>query len=410
MSRTLTDTQAPPQAPFQASTAVAVSAGGETSVLPLGGTSARPNPGNPPSENTGSRERHSGVEPDSRRGSAPAEAARRPLSPRVWIAWETQRRSLNLSQKVGAELAIFDHEDKGLYRYPLSIAKTLSRFWRYRGQVVFVQNPSMILAAFAALLKPLFRYTLVVDRHSNFDFGPQRKLGFKDRVHSLLSLYSLRGADITIITNRELYQRVEREGGHAFVLPDPFPSLEVREAAPLPRFPAKDRPEILFVSSWAFDEPILETLEACRLLGSEARIFISGKPKERFKEALRGAPENFIPTGFLSDEEYFALMNRVDAVIAITKRPATLVCGAYEAISLGKPILLGDSESLREYFDRGAVYTDSSPADIAAKVRRLIADLPRLREEIRALYADRTQAWEKRLDGLNRRIEDLARR
>jgi glycosyltransferase involved in cell wall biosynthesis len=319
---------------------------------------------------------------------------------RVWITWEIQRRSLNLSARLGAQQAIFDDENKGLIRYPLSALKTLWVLWKYRGGVVFVQFPSMFLAAQACLLKPLFRYTLVVDRHTDFSLELKPPYAWKDRLILRLSAFTLRKTDLTLVTNSEMAASVASQGGRSFVLPDPYPAF-----SPVPPQAPQKPLEILFVSTWADDEPLLEAMEACRLLGGEVRMYVSGKMKRKFEKAAQGAPSNFIPTGFLSDEKYFERMSRVDCVMAITTRPATLVCGAYEAISLGKPLLLGDSEVLREYFHQGALYTNGTASDIAAKLRELPGKLPALQEEIRQFRQQSQLEWEKRLDALNATLE-----
>src|SRR4051812_14960269 len=126
------------------------------------------------------------------------------MTSRAWIAWETQRRTLNLSRKVDAELFIFDDENKGAIRYPLSALKTLSALWKHRGGLVFVQFPSMFLAALASFLKPLFHYKLVVDRHTDFSLELKPPFGWKERLILSLSRYSVRKADLTVVTNSEL--------------------------------------------------------------------------------------------------------------------------------------------------------------------------------------------------------------
>lgn len=316
--------------------------------------------------------------------------------PRVWIAWETQRRSVTLADRLGARLHLCLDERFGVLRYPVSIAKTIAILLRQRGGIVFVQNPSMVLAALACVLKPLRRYRLVVDRHSNFSFLGAGARGMRVRIASVLSRFTLRGADLTIVTNEELSAHVQRAGARAFVLPDPFPDAPAAARAA----PARDagaRPaELLFVSSWAADEPIAATIEACRALRGEAIVRITGRVKPAFSRLLADAPDNFLPTGFLSDEDYFALMARSDAVIAITTRAATLVCGGYEAAALGKPMLLGGSAALRSYFDAGAVYTDGTATDIERAIRALIRDLPAYHRAVRDFVARRAPQWNAR--------------
>jgi glycosyltransferase involved in cell wall biosynthesis len=312
-------------------------------------------------------------------------------SGRVWIAWETQRRSLNLSRRVGAELVILDLDRLGRWRYLVSIVKTVKVLFAYRGKTVFVQNPSMILATLACLLKPVFRYVLVVDRHTAYmdarSGGPP-----KQRLMRALSIFTLRHASLTIVTNSQLVRKVKLCGGRGAILPDPSPELEVA-----PRRNHSGPFEILLVSSWAPDEPIAAVAEAGRLLGPGFRIWASGNPKTRFANVLAGKPENFNPTGFLPDSEYFDLMRRVDCVAALTTRGATLVCGAYEAISLGKPVVLGNSKVLRDYFSSGAVYSDCTAPDLAQKISRIAREYDVFHREI-LVFREKSRAdWEKSL-------------
>ncbi len=328
---------------------------------------------------------------------------------RIWIAWESQRRSLGLSRRFGAELALCLRS--GWLRYPYALAWTASRLSRNRGGLVFVQNPSMVLAAFAGAVKGLFGFRLVVDRHSNFGYLAGHGAGLKRRLSDLLSGFTLRRADLTIVTNPELAGYVENAGGRAFVLPDPFPDLsawrEEAVAAETAADPSHRPREILFVSSWAFDEPIAAAMEACRRLPGEIVIRITGRPPAAYAKALADAPPNFIPTGFLSENDFFSAMARCDAVMAVTSRAATLVCGGYEGAALGKPLILGSSAALRAYFDAGCVYTDGSPADLELCIRNLFTALPAYRRDIRAWHARRAVEWETRLAALEKTIAAL---
>jgi glycosyltransferase involved in cell wall biosynthesis len=324
---------------------------------------------------------------------------------RVWITWEKQRRSLNLSHRLGARLFVFEDSGIRIVRYIIAGLKTLRVLLTSRRRIVFVQNPSMVLASVACLLKRVLGYWLVVDRHSSDFTSPDGRRSLSRALLARLSVYTIRRADLTIVTNQELAGRVLREGGRPFVLPDPFPELSEQRS---------DRAgaglEILFVCSWAPDEPIAEVVEACRALEGRATVFASGKPKKRYAPVLSAAPPNFVSTGFLPDPEYFRLMARVDVVMALTRRPATLVCGAYEALSLGKPVILGNSDVLRAYFDRGAVYSDCSPRDLVTKVEMVARDLPGYGQEASAFYATRKREWDETLSDLNRRLAKMVGR
>nr|MDQ2665212.1 glycosyltransferase [Gemmatimonadota bacterium] len=246
---------------------------------------------------------------------------------RIWIAWETQRRSITLSRKVGAELHILDLARYGIWRYPLSMMRTARLLFANRGGIVFVQNPSMILAALAAFCKPMLRYTLIVDRHTNFTQIEETRSTPVRRLLLWMSRFSIRRADLTIVTNSDIDERYVRGTGRGFVLPDPYPELtEVPKSA----ISTHNDLRVLFVSSWQTDEPIREVIEVCRRLGSKITVYISGRVKPAYASVIASRPENFIPTGFLTDDEYFRLMSTVDCVLAVSSWPGTLCCGAYE--------------------------------------------------------------------------------
>jgi len=326
---------------------------------------------------------------------------------RTWIAWETQRRSLGLARILGAEIRLFLH--KGWLRYPRCLAGTAALLSKKPGNLVFVQNPSMVLAAWAGALKGPLGYTLVVDRHSNFAHLSGPGAGLKRRLSDLLSDFTLRRADLTLVTNPELAESVERAGGRAFVLPDPFPDVSAwRPLAEAAEAKPRAIKEILFVSSWAFDEPIEAAMEACRRLRGEVIVRITGRAPAGYARLLRSAPDNFIATGYLSENDFFAAMAHCDAVMAVTRREATLVCGGYEGAAMGKPLILGNSRALRGFFDAGCVYTDGSAADLEARIRELMNGLPAYRSAIRS-WLDRRQSDEReRLAALEGALAALA--
>ena len=342
------------------------------------------------------------------RGVAGPPQSQQPLADRVWMAWETQRRTTELARRVGAPLFLCLDEDKGWRRYLLSTARTVRELRSHRGNTVFVQNPSMVLAFVACLLKRPLGYALVVDRHSNFSHLFHRRTGVKLWLSDRMSRFTLRHADLTIVTNEELLAHIERAGARGFVLPDPFPELSAyRNADTLPGPRANEPLQILFVSSWAPDEPIEATMEACRRLRDEVIVRITGRTKPTFLKMLRNAPPNFQVTGYLSDAEYFRLMAQSDAVMAVTDRDATLVCGGYEGAVLGKPLILGDSVALRSYFDSGCVYSDGTADDLATQWLRVRESIAKYRDGIQDFLVRRSAEWEQRLVDLEAVLDEI---
>lgn len=319
---------------------------------------------------------------------------------RIWIAWETQRRSITLSSRVGAELFVLDLEHLGRWRYPVSVFRTLRLLFTNRGGIVFVQNPSLLLAALAALLKNVFRYTLIVDRHTNFVQIENIPSPLMRRALTWMSRYSIRRADLTIVTNSEIDERYVRGLGRAFILPDPYPEVPQTLVPP----PAHEELRIFFVSSWEIDEPIAEVMEACRILGDRVRVSISGRVKPAYARLVAEKPGNVVVTGFVSDDTYFELMASSDCVMAVTQWPGTLCCGAYEGVAMGKPVILNDAAITKEYFSAGARYTDGTVDDLVTQFQFVDEHRAALGREVDTFHRMSADAWEGRLADLNAQI------
>jgi glycosyltransferase involved in cell wall biosynthesis len=296
---------------------------------------------------------------------------------KTWVAWEVQRRSTTLSKELGAEL--FQFSDRRRLRYPRVIAKTLFTLLAKRPDVLFVQNPSTVLAFLASVAKPFFGYRLVVDRHTLSNMSKMSIIRFFDR-------FSLDHADLTIVTNDDLRRALlgDNESRNICVLPDRIPFLAEVEPVKLPA-----RHNVLFVCAWADDEPVSNVIGAATLLPDDIVIHISGKPKA----VAADVPANVRLTGFLSQREYDALLRSVDVVLDLTTAENCLVCGAYEAVAAGKPLITSNTKILREYFDTGVLHISHEPATIANAIRQAIDEHATLSNDIRALRRKRDEEW-----------------
>jgi hypothetical protein len=71
---------------------------------------------------------------------------------------------MELAKILNCEIHIFEIE--GVLRYPFSIIKTIYYLLKDKPEILFVQNPSMILAVFVCLIHKIAKTILIVDRHS----------------------------------------------------------------------------------------------------------------------------------------------------------------------------------------------------------------------------------------------------
>lgn len=268
------------------------------------------------------------------------------MKQKVWINWESHRRSSELSKALGFQYYCFEYN--GLYRYPLSIYKTCLKLIKHRPSVLAIQNPSMILACFACLYKKIFKTFLIVDRHTTFRLNKPKSGNLRIWIFMKLHYLTLKNADLTIVTNEYLSILVNKNGGKAFVLPDKLPTFRQPRILEL----SEKSTNILMISSFGKDEPLLEVFKAMSQLEgtSDVRLYVSGNYKKVEDYILKQRPQNVTFTGYLSDQDYIDLLFSVDGVIALTTSDYCMLCGCYEAVSAEKPLITSHTEVLIKYF------------------------------------------------------------
>jgi glycosyltransferase involved in cell wall biosynthesis len=149
-------------------------------------------------------------------------------------------------------------------------------------------------------------------------------------------------------------------------------------------------------------QPLSQLRSSCRIFGSIYRENLLA-PDTGFPQG----PSNIVFTGFLSEEDFYSLMSRVDAVVSITTRYGAVVCGGHEAIALGKPFITGNNNALKRHFRSAGLYCDGT----ASSIQSTILDLQsHYRKQTLAVLAFREiypGEWCVSFAALLRRIEAL---
>lgn len=310
---------------------------------------------------------------------------------RIWVTWERQRRNQTLSDALGAVLFEVIVPGGRVSRYLSSLRLTLGIFRAERPEVIFVQNPSMVLAAFAVVYGRLKRIPVVVDAH----YAGIRPFEGAKPWANRLARFIARRALVVIVTTAGHAGLVASWGGRACVLQDPMPTFSEAEAEAvcLP-----GRRKVVFVCSWAADEPYDHVVAAARRLPADTYVYITGNPQGR-DDRLRPLPENVVLTGYVSEARYLGLLRACDVVVDLTTREDCLVCGAYEALAMGKRLVTSGSRALREYFRAGALYTDNSAQDLAAKIMEAMQseELPHAASDV---HRQLVEEWARSKQGL----------
>jgi len=313
---------------------------------------------------------------------------------KIWITWEQHRRSSELAKRLDASLfTILPHKNYFL-KVLTSSLKTMWILIQQRPDILFVQNPSILLNLLACWLKPVFRYTLIADRHTNFRFETENSKKNIERVYHKISRYVVKHSDVTIVTNVYLKELIDSWGGDGFILPDALPDLPLSNSGAYKL--SHDKKNIVFICTYADDEPIEEVKKACEL-NPDINFYITGRPN---KKSPSSWPKNVIATGFLKEEEYQSLLNESDIILVLTTEEHLLLCGAYEAITLGKPLVLSDTEALKYYFSKGTVYCDNTPNGISEALREAMQNYDKVKSDMLEFQAFIDKDWDKKFKKL----------
>lgn len=306
---------------------------------------------------------------------------------RVWITWEVHRRTRGIAAALrpNLELVEITYSGSTAMRYLNCLLRTFAALLRTRPQVLMVQAPSIVLAAFAVVMRPFFRYKLVVDAH-NEAVEP-----YSSTAEPIKRIWRwiVRSADLTIVTNSALSLRVRELGGRASILPDAVPSAP--RGAPLD---ANGKRIVTVISTYAADEPFAAILEATPAFGESVNLYSTGKAAKFLAQYRKPVPPAVKFTGFLNDADYWQLLRSSDVIVDLTLKDNCLVCGAYEAVAVGRPAVLSDNGATRELFSRGVIYTKPDAASIAAAVTEALQRTPQLAEEMSALREQMQIDWQ----------------
>lgn len=285
----------------------------------------------------------------------------------IWICWERQRRNRELAAALDIplhELGQVQEVRSRALKYLSGLAATSLLLLRERPRLVVAMNPSIVLAAFCVTVGRVFPLRVVVDAH-NSGLMP---LAGRSGALNAVARYAMRHAYLTIVTNEGLRALVEANGGRVAILPDRLPAMGAGRPQRL-----RGARNLVFICTYADDEPFREVLEAARLLPADWVVHVTGNPDRAGLEP-EAVPANVELTGFLAEEDFVGLLRAADAIVDLTTREHCLVCGAYEAVALGKVPVLSDTAALRAWFGEVAIMTGHSPPELASAMRRAVEE------------------------------------
>lgn len=324
----------------------------------------------------------------------------------VWFHWE--RRAEELAAALGYPVRFFPDVVRSK-RVPWPLRLPVNYFWkalstwfllfRKRPRVVVAQSPPALCSMVCRVYCALAGARLVVDGHNGAYMRPWTSVpGYKN---------TLERAHAVFVHNPELCQAVQPMFPHARlrVLYDRIPE-RTSTASPA----SKAGKYFLVVCSYDPDEPIAEMLAAAQAFvqrhSPDLQFRFTGDSR---KKADVCAPYANVPgivfTGFLSRADYDAMLQGAFGVLCLSTDDNVQQCGSIEAMAVGVPVVISDSQTNRTLFPRGALLAATERASILEKFEEFVPRRDTLAEEIESLRRQRIQDWWKNFEVLRAELD-----
>lgn len=310
--------------------------------------------------------------------------------PAVYLRWGGARnRADDLAPHLGTELVAFRWQSRNpilaAIRYVIQFFHTLLWLLRHRPRVVISQHTQPFCSLAAATYSALAGTRFATDVHN----GPFVQKLWRTRPMDLLNRSIFRRAAINMVHNHGILRQVKDELG----MPGEFVVVRTKipDYSPSPP-PELSHPCVMAICSFAEDEPVKAIFNAAAET-PEVHYYVTGRPA-KLGSALRSQTSpNVTLTGFLSNDDFDAMLCNVTVAMALSTWPNILLKACHESIGAGTPFITTDAPVARQYLKWGTVFVDNDARSIAEGVRHAVDWHERLREEMVRLKELRRAEW-----------------
>lgn len=309
----------------------------------------------------------------------------------VFLTWNDSRRSISLADLLGIPRVMIVPHRAGVVRHIGGTLLTALFLARHRPRVIWFQY-SIALGAVLGLYAALARrgeVRLVTDIHTKA-LRRQGPVGVRWLVR-LAKRWSLKRCWAAVLTNPQNagYTKQVLEA-RSVILPDPLPRPVLGvETGPEPTV------DVVFICSYAEDEPMQMMYDAIRQLGPGVRVAITGNDRALEPEVREQLSSVAHLTGFLPEEAYWRLLRATRSCVVLSTEEACVPCGAYEAIALGKRPIVADDPEVRRVFEEAAIYTPLQASAIREVICRQLESEPSEQDSDESLAQSYLQRWER---------------
>jgi glycosyltransferase involved in cell wall biosynthesis len=344
------------------------------------------------------------------------------LKKTVFIVWEPHSpRAKGISESLDANLYILRNKFKTKIHVPLEyvklFVKTLAILKKDNPQIIICQLPPIFCALSAFVYRYLMspKCEIVIDMHTAAFDKPWSYL-------KSLNNWIMKRTYVIIVSNSELKEQDVPPDYRqkTIVLEDMIPNFQTTkemkyDSTEIRTKRAKSQHglgqgqderynetscKIAVICSFSSDEPLEEVLNAASSLPG-ITFYLTHNTLRAKKQLVEKKTDNVIFTGFLEYNDYLSLLAEVDAIIVLTNRDKTMLCGAYETVALQKPLITSNFEPLKRYFYKGAIFVDNSENEIQKAIETVIRRSKELTTDIGDLKEEKRKEWNQKFSNFH---------
>lgn len=272
--------------------------------------------------------------------------------------------------------------------------KSLKTIWilcTTRMECVIIQNPVSIAVILAVIAKYFLPIKVLADSHNGAFSSPWKNFP--------LHKWALRRADVVIIHNKQLLERLKSDPLYSGIN---FSLLNSKLSNY--NYVSKKRdnsePYILVVCTFAGDEPMELLLQALKYFLDNHPNSVNFKLTGNYKKKpelynIYKLVHGIEFTGFVSNLEYKNLIVNSEAVISLSTRDDVQQFALMEAISYQVPFISNKNKTNAEMFNGKMPLVNLNSKDIAEGIIEIIQNKKEYKNEMHNLFNDLTLKWEQ---------------
>ncbi len=266
----------------------------------------------------------------------------------ILVAWRklSYRTSLLTKALPGAKLWFFEDS----LPYLRAMIGLALKCFTHKPRTLIVQLPQGLLLFEAILLKKILKINVIADVHTGFVVSR----GLKGYFLNKFFVGFLSSANLVLVHNEDiksLLSSVVRK--KTIVVYDPWMFMDTYEDESTFN---SDENYLVFPASFAPDEPLEEICETINSL-CDVKLVITGN-YNRQPEMLHFKSKYVHFVGFLPRKEYEKLLINSSGIITGSKREFTVCMSSWEAVAYNKPLILTNTEALKNTFKDYAIFFD----------------------------------------------------